>query len=122
MNAFSLEGKIALITGGTSGIGLEIAKTFKEAGATILLHGRNQDTTCNLCDELKFIPVWGDLSDTVQSDALVHQIYQQTKHLDILVNNAGAEYHDNIEDLSLNHFQTIPLQIRCKVIDEPKNS
>ena len=89
--AFSLEGKTALITGGGTGIGLGIAKEFINAKAKVILTGRREDILKNACTEL------GDNANYVVSDlsilsaipTLVTDIESKFGAIDILVNNAG---------------------------------
>ena len=87
---FSLENKVALITGATGGIGKTIAQTFSIAGATVVLTGRNKEKLEELNKEIKnsfIIPC--DLSQPDSSKELIKETLNIAGKLDILVNNAG---------------------------------
>ena len=88
---FSLANRIALVTGSSRGLGLAIATGLAEAGARVILHGRDPDrlaqtaaTFPNLAGTLAF-----DVSDTVATKAAFAAIARDHGRLDILVNNAG---------------------------------
>ncbi len=89
--AFSLEGKTALITGGGTGIGLGIAKEFVNAKAKVILTGRREDVLKNACEALgeNAHYVVSDLSILGGIPALVTNIESKFGTIDILVNNAG---------------------------------
>ncbi len=89
--AFSLEGKLILITGGGSGIGYEIAQCMTYAGASIVITGRREDVLKEAIAELGnnahyFV---NDVADLSSLDALVNDIEIAHGTIDILVNNAG---------------------------------
>lgn len=86
-----VRGKTALVTGGTEGIGLEIARQLKAKGATVIVCGRRQTALdAALADGLE--AVRADLSDAAGCDALIDAV--ALRPVDILINNAGfgAEY------------------------------
>ena len=89
--AFSLEGKTALITGGGTGIGLGIAKEFINAKAKVTLTGRREDILKNACTELgdNANYVVADLSILDAIPTLVTDIGSKIGAIDILGNNAG---------------------------------
>ena len=89
--AFSLEGKTALITGGGTGIGLGIAKEFINAKAKVILTGRREDVLKNACETLgkNAHYVVADLSILDAIPTLVTDIESKFGAIDILVNNAG---------------------------------
>jgi NAD(P)-dependent dehydrogenase (short-subunit alcohol dehydrogenase family) len=89
--AFSLEGKTALITGGGTGIGLGIAKEFVNAKAKVIITGRREDVLKNACTELgdNANYIVADLSILGAIPALVTDIESEFGSIDILVNNAG---------------------------------
>lgn len=91
LEAFSLEGKTALITGGGTGIGLGIAQEFINAKAKVIITGRREDVLKNACAELgeNAHYVVSDLSILDDIPALVTDIESEFGAIDILVNNAG---------------------------------
>ncbi|HET6875444.1 MAG TPA: SDR family oxidoreductase [Acidimicrobiales bacterium] len=99
---FSLEGKNALITGGTRGIGLMIARGYLEAGARVWISSRKADVGEAVVAELaplgtiESIPA--DLSTEDECRRLAAEITNRTDRLDILVNNAGATWGTPLEE------------------------
>ncbi len=86
-----LANKVALITGGSSGIGLATAKVFVEEGAEVIITGRNQDSLDKAVGELEH-RVTGMISDTAQLadiEKLAAQLQSQGKPIDVLFLNAG---------------------------------
>ena len=95
LRKFSLENRIAVITGSGRGLGFEIAKAFAEAGAHVWLTGRNAQTLEEAADTLRNASGKADyaafdIADTAAGSALVRRIMDEFGHLDILVNNVGA--------------------------------
>jgi 3-oxoacyl-[acyl-carrier protein] reductase len=89
---FSLEGKTALVTGATGGIGEAIARAFHKAGATVAVSGRKMDKLEALVAELgsRAVAVPCDLADKAQVSKLIDEATKAVGgRLDILVNNAG---------------------------------
>ena len=87
-----LEGKVALVTGATSGIGRAIATRFAAEGARVFFTGRRQDALDSLAGELGngAVGIRADTSVSGDVDALFDQIARQSDHLDVLVANAGG--------------------------------
>ena len=104
-NLFSIEGKVALITGGSRGIGEMIAAGFLANGAKVYISSRKADvcdaTAKRLQEEYggECISVPADLSNLDGINALADKIYQDD-NLDILVNNAGASWGEPIDEYS----------------------
>lgn len=105
-NAFSLEGKTALITGGGTGIGLGIAKEFIKANAKIIITGRREDILKNACAELgeNANYVVSDLSVLSTIPELVTSIESKFGSIDILVNNAGIHLKKWAQDTTDEEF------------------
>lgn len=93
---FSIAGKTALVTGGTRGIGMMIARGFLEAGASVYISSRKTDAVASAEAELSKIgPCVGipaDLSKESECIRLAKEISDRESKLDILVNNAGANW------------------------------
>jgi NAD(P)-dependent dehydrogenase (short-subunit alcohol dehydrogenase family) len=89
----NLAGKTALITGGGSGIGLESARLFLEAGARVAIAGRNADKLRHAAEVLgggdHLIMTAGDLAQADQAAAVVGEVTRRLGSINILVNNAG---------------------------------
>ncbi len=110
---FSIEGKVALVTGGSRGIGYMIAQGFLEAGAKVYISSRKADQCDSAAVELaKFgecISIPGDVSTLAGATALAGALAAREPALHILVNNAGAtwgapmaEYPDEAFDKVMN--------------------
>ncbi|HEU0175752.1 MAG TPA: SDR family NAD(P)-dependent oxidoreductase [Blastocatellia bacterium] len=90
-----LKGKVALITGSSSGIGASIAKTLAGEGATVIVHGRNAERTKRVADEIKkeggkAFTVVGALSEESGAKTVVEGTFKAAGRIDILINNAGG--------------------------------
>ena len=91
MDPYKLENDVALITGGATGIGLGIARSFIEAGAQVVLCSRNEEALVEAVAELgpRASHRVHDVTETDLADSLVSGIEAQTGPISILVNNAG---------------------------------
>jgi dehydrogenase/reductase SDR family member 4 len=108
---FSLDGQVAVITGGSKGIGLSIAKAFVEAGAKgIALGARTEETLNQAVKEVealggKAIGIPTDVAEPAQVRALVDGAVETFGTVDILVNNAGvAPFYGGIERMRASRF------------------
>src|ERR1051325_8372025 len=86
-----LSNKVALITGGTSGIGLEAAKLFREEGATVIVVGQNPDRLQSVADQLgdSVTVLRGDVSKPAAIESIINQISEKFGRIDVLFANAG---------------------------------
>jgi NAD(P)-dependent dehydrogenase (short-subunit alcohol dehydrogenase family) len=108
MNMFSLKGKIAVITGGGSGIGRGIAKVFASQGAFVHIVELNQDAGLAVCEEIeknggKAAVHACDVSD----QEMLVSLFNSIKHIDILVNNAGIAHVGKADTTSAADFDRI---------------
>lgn len=86
----TLKGKVAVITGGNSGIGYSTAKKLKEEGATVIITGRSQERVNLAAKELDVIGIIADVSDLSAMDTAVNQVKNEFERIDILFVNAGV--------------------------------
>jgi len=84
-----LTGKVAVVTGGNSGIGYETAKVFKDAGANVIITGRSVDKVATAANELGVIGIVADVMDLPAIDELVEQVKNEFGNIDVLFVNAG---------------------------------
>ncbi len=101
-NLFSIKGKVALITGGSRGIGLMIARGYVEAGAKVYISSRSADICDQVANELSemgtCISIPADISTEEGIKALTQEISSKEEALHILVNNAGANWADKLDE------------------------
>lgn len=98
IDKFSLTGRTALVTGATRGLGHAFATALAEAGADIVVHGRDQAAAESVAAEIRELGrtatvVLGDLSTSAGVDAVVAEATEKVGEVDVLVNNAGACIH-----------------------------
>jgi len=103
--SFRVDNKVALITGGSRGIGKACAFALANAGAEIIILGRNENKLAEVHREIenmttKVLSIPGDLTEISQTPKIVHRILNQFKRIDILVNNAGVCYREAATDIS----------------------
>jgi len=101
-----LNGKIALVTGGNSGIGLATAKRFVEEGATVYITGRRQAELDAAVAEIgrNVIGVQGSVSNLDDLDRLFAQIQSEQGRLDVIFANAGAAKFARLGDVTEDQF------------------
>lgn len=109
-----LHGKVAIVTGGTRGIGFSIVETFLKNGASVALFGSRQETVDKALEKLKAEnPEWNvmglspDLADYEAVEAAVNQVKEHFGRLDILVNNAGISARESLYEYDPKAFQRI---------------
>lgn len=106
-----IKDKVAIVTGGSNGIGKEIATQLVALGAKVYITGRNEDRLQNASDGTGAIAVRSDVSKQEDVDSLMTKVMGENDHLDILINNAGfgagwAEIDEvNMEDM-IRVYQT----------------
>jgi len=110
---FDLTGRVAIVTGGNGGIGLGIAHGLVEAGATVVVSGRNAEKSAAAVDELNekrdgaAIAIECDVTVPEQITRLVSQTVERLGGLQIIVNNAGIGIRKRPEDYTLDEFMQV---------------
>jgi len=108
-NPFSLEGEIALVTGGGSGIGLGIATCLAECGARVVLVGRRQDVLENAAKKIGALATFEshDVNNVDQAGALVKRVSERVGEISILVNNAGVHLKKSAVETTPAEFSAV---------------
>jgi len=104
-----LEGKVAVITGGNSGIGLATAKEFKEQGAQVVITGRDQQTLDQAKREIggDVVAVRSDTSSLTEIDKLFDAVKEKFGKIDVLFVNAGIGKFAPVADVTEESFDSI---------------
>ncbi len=109
---FDLTGKTALVTGGNGGIGLAMARGLAQAGAHVVITGRDAEKSSAALRELRSLgasvdAIEADVSNEAAVTTLFKELLRRHKALHILVNNAGTSIRRAPQDLSLADWQTV---------------
>ena len=109
-----LDKKVAIITGGTRGIGLATAKKFIQENATVVIFGSKKETVDKALSELKeafpkkeILGFYPNLIDESELKEVFDKIKEQFGHIDIIVNNAGISSKTKIDDYSEEEYDKI---------------
>lgn len=109
-----LKNKVAVITGGTRGIGYAIAETFIKNNAKVAIFGSKQETVINALIKLKnaypeseILGLAPNLSDYSEVEFSINEVYKKFGKIDILVNNAGISAREPIEQYNPDDFKKI---------------
>lgn len=125
-NLFELEGKVAIVTGASKGIGLSIARGLAEYGAKVVISSRSQESLDLVAKELavdglKVFPFTCHVGDENQRKDLVKKTIDIYGRIDILVNNAAINpVHDSIEKMSSEVYDKI-LNVNLKAAFDLSN-
>lgn len=109
-----LKGKVAIVTGGTRGIGLAVVNKFLDNGAFVVLCGSREETVNKALAEIRnqrpeaqAEGAWPDLTSLAEVQKLAADIYEKYGKIDILVNNAGISARDSIYQYTEEEFDKI---------------
>jgi meso-butanediol dehydrogenase / (S,S)-butanediol dehydrogenase / diacetyl reductase len=101
-----LEGKVAVVSGGGSGIGAAIARRFATEGAKVAVTGRRPQPIGSVAGEIEGLAVPGDASDPVHATAVVEETVRAFGGLDIVVANAGVGFGGTAGDVTDEAWRT----------------
>src|SRR5258708_7552400 len=108
MNRWSLEGKKAVVTGGTKGIGLAIAREFLDLGAEVLVVARNtKPIEQKLRNSARLFRLDGDVTDASFRGLLLQKVNENWGKLDVLVNNAGTNNRKKFIEYSEDEYRKL---------------
>lgn len=98
LDSFTLTDRIALVTGATRGLGREFAAALAQAGADVIVHGRDASAAEEVASEIiatgrRAWVVSGDITERASVERIVQDAIDMAGHIDVLVNNAGACIH-----------------------------
>jgi NAD(P)-dependent dehydrogenase (short-subunit alcohol dehydrogenase family) len=106
IDRFRLDGRIALVTGASSGLGHHFARVLHAAGATVVVAARRADRLTALAAELPgSLVVPGDVAVSDDREQLISATVERFGRIDVLINNAGVGHKVAVEDESLEVFQ-----------------
>lgn len=109
---FDLTGRIALVTGGNGGIGLGMARGLGQAGATLVIVGRNEEKSAAALRELQSAGMRAEaIAADVTDEGAVQRLFDEVRgrhgRLDILVNNAGSTVRKPPQDFTLDEWKAV---------------
>ncbi len=112
MELFSLKGRTAIVTGGGTGLGLQMASALAEAGADIVVCSRNLERCREAAGKIETLGVKAlalrcDLNREDESDQVVRTTVKEFGKIDILVNNSGKTWGASVEDLDLEKWKEV---------------
>jgi len=105
--SFRLDGKAALVTGASRGLGAAIAEILKDAGATVAGTSRTEESATEISERLGTVPVVMDVTDVSSIHAGVDKVVSELSGLDILVNNAGLNVPQGIFEVDEESWDAV---------------
>jgi NAD(P)-dependent dehydrogenase (short-subunit alcohol dehydrogenase family) len=113
LDRFRMNDKVAVITGGSRGLGRAMAEALADAGARVVVCSRNASEVKRAADDLQ--STYGrecrgygcDVTDPAQVQSLIGRVLSEFGQVDVLINNAGINIRRPIEDLTLDEFRQV---------------
>jgi NAD(P)-dependent dehydrogenase (short-subunit alcohol dehydrogenase family) len=113
LKLFDLTGRVAIVTGGSKGLGLAMAQGLASTGADVVLVSRHEDEARTAADEIakaycrRAVGIKTDVTNQSEVEALVARVLKDLGRIDILINNAGINIRGPIDGLSLDQFREV---------------
>src|SRR5579864_2110418 len=112
LDTFRVDGKVALVTGGSRGLGLQIAEALGEAGASVAITARREpglrEAVQHLTEHgITALSATCDISHNDQVESALQAILERFEHIDILVNNAGATWGAPFEEIPFEAWDRV---------------
>ena len=111
LKLFDLNGKTALITGSSQGIGYALAKGLADAGSDIILNGRNTEKLKQSAEAINtkqnIFQLCFDVTNYEQTKQSIDKFEKDIKPIDILINNAGMQFRTPLEDFPPEMFEQL---------------
>jgi NAD(P)-dependent dehydrogenase (short-subunit alcohol dehydrogenase family) len=109
---FDLTGRVAIVTGGSAGLGRQMAQGLAEMGANVVLCARNKDRCEQAAEELRqngvgSLALGCDVRNQEQIHAVLEATISQFGRIDILINNAGTSWGAPVEEMRLEHWNKV---------------
>ncbi|CAA9523528.1 MAG: D-mannonate oxidoreductase [uncultured Thermoleophilia bacterium] len=93
LDAFRLDGRVAVVTGGNRGLGRAFAQALAQAGARVAIAARDSGRSGDVAEELGVLAVDADVTDRASVEAMLERVTSELGPVDVLVNNAGTCFH-----------------------------
>ncbi len=112
-DVFKLDGRVALITGGNRGLGFAMARALAEAGASVVVTSRQEDSAVKSAKTLfettgqHTIGLAVDVTDAAQIESMIQAVVQEFGRIDILVNNAGINIRKQVEEFDEDSWDLV---------------
>ena len=107
LDAFRLDGRVAVVTGGNRGLGFAFARALTEAGARVAIAARDAERSAEAADELGVLTVPLDVTDPASVDEMVETVTSELGPFDVLVNNAGTCFHRPALDVPEEEWRAV---------------
>lgn len=110
---FDLTGKVAIVTGGSKGLGLAMASGVASAGADVVLVSRNEGEASAAAEQLarefghRAIGIKADVAEPAEVEAMVLRVMNDFRKIDVLINNAGVNIRGPIDTITLEQFRQV---------------
>jgi NAD(P)-dependent dehydrogenase (short-subunit alcohol dehydrogenase family) len=107
LDAFRLDGRVAVVTGGSQGLGFAFARALADAGARVAVGARDAAKLADAADRLGALAVPLDVTDPASVEALADRVESELGPIDVLVNNAGACFHRPALEVTPEEWRTV---------------